>query len=301
VSHASEGVPVAAVEKRSERAVDAEVVELVEPLRLRAIIVDVDPLAAARAEVAIDVDELTREPEGLLTWHGGGLSWQQRAAKRILDVFIASLVLILSAPVLLTLAAIVRLTSPGPAFFRQERIGQFGQRFVVIKLRTMRSRPAGDSSITIAHDPRVTGVGGFLRATRLDELPQFWNVLRGEMSLVGPRPDVPGFADALRGSARRILLLRPGITGPATLYFRNEAEILAEHPDPDWLNEQVIYPYKVELNLSYLDAWTFAGDLSLLLVTALPGLNRWLKVVREEKREYARDEVSVPAAVLPQE
>lgn len=217
-----------------------------------------------------------------------GLSRPQRATKRTFDVIFAVAVLILSAPLLLLLALAVRLTSRGPAFFRQERVGRGGCAFKVIKLRTMHSRPAEDSTITLANDPRVTVVGGFLRATRLDELPQLWNVLKGEMSLVGPRPDVPGFADELRGSDRRLLTLRPGITGPATLYFRNEGVLLADHPDPVWYNDHVIYPQKVVLNLAYLDAWSFAGDLGFLLITALPGMNRWLKIMPEPEPEEQR-------------
>jgi lipopolysaccharide/colanic/teichoic acid biosynthesis glycosyltransferase len=252
--------------------------------------------------VVVDVDELTCEPESLAAWRGAGLSRWQRFSKRTLDVAVSLVILVLATPLLAVLTALVKLTSPGPTFFVQERIGQFGSRFKVVKLRTMRCRPVADSSITIAHDPRVTAVGTFLRATRLDELPQVWNVLKGEMSLVGPRPDVPGFADELRGSARRILLVRPGITGPATLYFRNEAELLAEHSDPEWLNDQVIYPHKVQLNLAYLDSWTFRGDVGFLLVTALPLLNRWLRVVPDVTREHGRDELlAVPgaAAVAP--
>jgi lipopolysaccharide/colanic/teichoic acid biosynthesis glycosyltransferase len=210
-----------------------------------------------------------------------GLSRRQQMLKRATDVVVASGILLLTLPLLLLLVIVVRLSSPGPAFFRQERIGRYGRRFLVIKLRTMRCRQEADSSITVARDPRVTRVGSLLRATRLDELPQLWNVLKGEMSLVGPRPDVPGFADELRGPDRRVLAIRPGITCPATLYFRHEAELLADHPDPAWLNEHVIYPQKVELNLAYLDGWSFSRDLGLLLITALPFLNRWLRLVRE--------------------
>jgi lipopolysaccharide/colanic/teichoic acid biosynthesis glycosyltransferase len=236
-------------------------------------------LGAPPTLVAIDNPLIRDERESALLAEGlaEGLSRRQRVAKRTLDVFIALVILVLAAPLLLILTVAVRLSSAGPAFFRQERVGQFGRTFMVIKLRTMRRRPSGDSSITIAHDPRVTPVGSFLRATRFDELPQLWNVLKGEMSLVGPRPDVPGFADELRGADRRILSLRPGITGTATIYFRNEAELLANQRDPARYNDQVIYPRKVQLNLGYLDGWSFRGDLALLVVTAVPSLNAWLR------------------------
>jgi lipopolysaccharide/colanic/teichoic acid biosynthesis glycosyltransferase len=236
-------------------------------------------LGASPTLVAIGTPLLANESTSAAL--GDGLSQRQRVLKRTFDVFVALVILILTAPLLLILTVAVRLSSAGPAFFRQERVGQFGRTFMVIKLRTMHSRPAGDSPITIADDPRVTPVGSFLRATRFDELPQLWNVLKGEMSLVGPRPDVPGFADELQGADRRILSLRPGITGTATIYFRNEAELLARQPDPARYNDQVIYPHKVQLNLGYLDAWSFRGDLALLAVTAVPSLNGWLRCAPE--------------------
>jgi lipopolysaccharide/colanic/teichoic acid biosynthesis glycosyltransferase len=127
----------------------------------------------------------------------------------------------------------------------------------------------------------VTQPGTFLRRHKLDELPQLWNVLKGDMSFVGPRPDVPGYADLLTGEERRILDVRPGITGPATLYFRGEEELLAAADDPVAENDLVLYPKKTQLNLEYLDTWSLRHDLGYILVTVVPSLDRWLRLVPE--------------------
>jgi lipopolysaccharide/colanic/teichoic acid biosynthesis glycosyltransferase len=133
-------------------------------------------------------------------------------------------------------------------------------------------------SITTSGDVRITPIGRFLRRFKLDEYPQLWNVLIGNMSFVGPRPDVPGYADRLSGDARRILQLRPGITGPATLYFRNEEELLSSVADPKKYNDEVIWPKKVEMNLQYLDTWGFWKDIGYIFVTVLPFTKRFIKI-----------------------
>jgi lipopolysaccharide/colanic/teichoic acid biosynthesis glycosyltransferase len=138
-------------------------------------------------------------------------------------------------------------------------------------------------TITSANDARITPAGALLRRLKLDELPQLWNVLVGKMSFVGPRPDVPGYADKLEGAARRILALRPGITGPASLYFRNEESLLAKVNDPKRHNDEVIWPKKIELNLDYADKWSFRKDLGYILVTIVPGLNKWRKPAGQEE------------------
>jgi len=164
-------------------------------------------------------------------------------------------------------ALIIKVSSPGPVFFVQTRVGRHGRRFRCVKLRTM--YPAGEAggSVTIAGDPRITAVGRFLRKHTLDELPQLWNVLLGHMSLVGPRPDVPGYADQLQGDARRLLELRPGITGPASIYFRDEDQLLASVGNPREYNDTVIWPKKVQLNLEYLDNWRLWRDIGYMLRT----------------------------------
>jgi lipopolysaccharide/colanic/teichoic acid biosynthesis glycosyltransferase len=134
----------------------------------------------------------------------------------------------------------------------------------------MRTRAEIKTVVTTASDPRITTIGRFLRATKLDELPQLWNVLTGDMSLVGPRPDVPGYADLLKGDDREILSLRPGITGPATLRFRDEERQLAAHPDPERYNREVLYPAKVSLNLEYLRNYSFLTDIRIIAATLVP-------------------------------
>ncbi len=164
-------------------------------------------------------------------------------------------------------------------FFRQKRVGRNGVLFYIIKFRTMRIGAEDGGSITAAGDSRITAMGRLLRRFKLDEFPQLWNVLIGRMSFVGPRPDVPGYADELHGSDRRILDMRPGITGPASLCFRNEEKILAAQADPRAYNDQVIWPKKVTINLAYMRNWSFWRDIGYILITIIPGLNKWLNLI----------------------
>lgn len=187
--------------------------------------------------------------------------------KRIFDLTIAILGLIILAVPMALIAILIGITSGSPILFTQERVGKGGQIFYVKKFRTMSVRSVEDSSITVAGDSRVTAIGSYLRRWKLDELPQLWNVLVGEMSLVGPRPDVPGYADKLQGDDRKLLLLRPGITGPATLAYRNEEEILAKVSDPVQYNNEIIYPDKVRINLEYMEKCSLMQDLKYILET----------------------------------
>lgn len=176
--------------------------------------------------------------------------------------------LLLLGWLLLVVAICIRVKMPGPVFFRQRRVGLGGRLFTMVKFRTMTLNHGG-SSVSVAGESRITPLGARLRRWKLDELPELWNVLVGDMSFVGPRPDVPGYADALTGEQRDILLLRPGITGPASLKFRNEEELLAQVPDPQRYNDEVIFPDKVRLNLLYLHDHTLLLDLKMILTTAL--------------------------------
>lgn len=176
--------------------------------------------------------------------------------------------LLLLGWLLLVVAICIRVKMPGPVFFRQRRVGLGGRLFTMVKFRTMTLNHGG-SSVSVAGESRITPLGARLRRWKLDELPELWNVLVGDMSFVGPRPDVPGYADALTGEQRDILLLRPGITGPASLKFRNEEELLAQVPDPQRYNDEVIFPDKVRLNLLYLHDHTLLLDLKMILATAL--------------------------------
>jgi lipopolysaccharide/colanic/teichoic acid biosynthesis glycosyltransferase len=188
--------------------------------------------------------------------------------KRLFDVVAAALALLALALPLLALAVAVRLGSRGPALFRQERVGRRGQTFRILKLRTMVDKVSGPL-VTAAGDARVTPLGRFLRRYKLDELPQLWNVLVGDMSFVGPRPEVPRFV-AVYGLADRALLeVRPGITDPASLHLRNEEELLGRFADRERAYLEVLLPLKLDLQRDYLARRSFAGDLALILRTLL--------------------------------
>lgn len=170
-------------------------------------------------------------------------------------------------PVLLVVAILIRIKMPGgPVLFTQKRVGRNGKLFTMYKFRSMTVAHSG-SSISVAGESRITPLGAKLRKYKLDELPELWNVLIGDMSFVGPRPDVPGYADNLKGQDRLILKLRPGITGPASLKYANEEEILAQVIDPIKYNDEVIFPDKVKINLDYYYNHTFVGDIKLIFQT----------------------------------
>lgn len=175
--------------------------------------------------------------------------------------------LIFLSPALLVVAILIRIKMPdGPVIFRQQRIGRHGKPFTMYKFRTMTAKHSG-SSVSVAGESRITPLGAVLRKYKLDELPELWNVLRGDMSFVGPRPDVPGYADKLQGEDRLILELRPGITGSASLKYADEEEILAQVDDPITYNDTVIFPDKVRINLDYYHNHTFWGDIRLIFQT----------------------------------
>lgn len=187
--------------------------------------------------------------------------------KWIFDRAVALSGLLAISPVILVIFITIKMADPSQsAFFKQLRIGQYGKPFYILKFRTMK-KDAGGNNITLAGDVRLTRIGRFLKKYKLDELPQLWNVLKGEMSFVGPRPDVPGYADKLEGEDRKILNLKPGITGPATLKYRNEMELLASQSDPLEYNDNVIWPDKVKINGKYADNHSFTGDLKIILQT----------------------------------
>ena len=170
-----------------------------------------------------------------------------KALKYIFDRVTALVGLLFLWPVLLIVAILIKIQMPGPVLFIQERVGKDGKLFRCHKFRSMIVEHTG-SSVSVAGESRITPLGAKLRKYKLDELPELWDVLIGNMSFVGPRPDVPGYADKLQGDDRIILSLRPGITGPATLKYRNEEEILATVDNPQHYNDTVIYPDKVRIN-----------------------------------------------------
>lgn len=189
--------------------------------------------------------------------------------KWIFDRVVSLLGLVCVSWLLLIVAVLIKIKMPGgPALFRQKRVGKEGKLFTMVKFRTMVVHHGG-SSVSVAGETRITPFGAKLRKYKLDELPELWNVLKGEMSLVGPRPDVPGYADALAGEDREVLKLRPGITGPASLKYRNEEEILARVDDPQRYNDEVIFPDKVRINRYYLHHYSFINDIRLIISTVL--------------------------------
>ena len=190
------------------------------------------------------------------------------AAKRALDVAASALGLLLLWPLIALCATIARRETGASGIYRQRRVGRHAREFDVLKIRTM--LPGSDvrgSTVTVANDDRITRSGRVFRRFKLDELPQLWNVIKGEMSFVGPRPDVPGYADRLTGAQRALLELRPGITGPATIKYRDEEYLLAGQVDPVTFNERVLYPDKVRLNLDYLHNYRFLDDVRYILMT----------------------------------
>jgi len=196
-----------------------------------------------------------------------GLSDYQRFLKRCFDLFLSVIgVLIVFLPVLV-MVLIATYSTGNFGLFRQERVGQYAKIFWMLKIRTMTGSQPDEDFITLAGDVRITKFGRLLRKYKMDELPQLWNVVRGEMSLVGPRPDVRGFADKLTGSERVLLSLKPGITGPASIFYKNEEELLAGQENPVNFNKNVIWPNKVKMNIQYLENWSLWKDISYILRT----------------------------------
>lgn len=212
--------------------------------------------------------------------------------KIVFDKAVSLVGLIVLSPLLLIVALLIKWKMPGPILFCQQRVGRYGRIFTVYKFRTMTvkaeasvaSRNSEATSIASQEQSRITPLGEKLRRYKLDELPELWNVLKGDMSFVGPRPDVPGYADQLQGEDREVLLLRPGITGPASLKYRNEEDILEAVDEAlqkgrsglpmgittvQEYNDNVIYPDKVRLNRYYLHHYSFIKDIKMIVCTVL--------------------------------
>lgn len=190
------------------------------------------------------------------------------AIKRGFDFLASAVALFLTFPVIVLAWIAASIDTRNNGFFVQQRIGRGGVPFWLVKIRTMRTIPEIGTTVTCSDDARITPLGRFLRRWKIDELPQFWNVMVGDMSLVGPRPDVPGYADRLEGVEREVILsVRPGITGPATLAYRNEEELLALQPDPQRYNDEVVFPDKVQINIRYLQSWRFSNDIRYIWKT----------------------------------
>lgn len=204
-------------------------------------------------------------------------------AKWIFDRTMALIGLLILWPILLVVAVLIRIKMPGgPVIFKQKRVGKYGKLFSCNKFRTMTVKHSG-STVSVAGDSRITPLGAKLRHYKLDELPGLWDVLVGNMSFVGPRPDVPGYADQLKGRDREVLNLRPGITGPATLKYRLEDEMISDYVAKkkaqgdnrptqviaEEYNDNVIYPDKVRINRYYLHHYSFIKDIQMIFCTVL--------------------------------
>ncbi len=198
------------------------------------------------------------------------LSCQQRLFKRSFDVVVAIIGLALTGWIIALAYLVASIDTRRNGFFLQDRIGRWGKPFRVVKIRTMRDSAIVATTVTRSGDPRITLTGRIFRKLKIDELPQLFNVLFGQMSFVGPRPDVPGYADRLVGDDRVVLVVRPGITGPATIEYRNEEAILAQQGDPERYNSEVIYPAKTRLNVEYVKNYSFAGDIRYIIRTIFP-------------------------------
>ena len=190
--------------------------------------------------------------------------------KRLFDLIVSFVGILALSPLLILIAIFIVYDSGFPFIFVQKRVGQFGKLFNIIKFRTMYTNYSNDpnqSSITIKNEKRITKAGKILRKWKFDELPTLINVLMGQMSLVGPRPDVPGYIDRLKNDDRRILLLKPGITGLATLKYADEEDILASVVNPKKYNDEIIYPDKVRINLDYMNNWSLLLDIKIIIKT----------------------------------
>jgi len=197
-------------------------------------------------------------------------TWTRSKGKRAFDFLASLLGLIILSPLFLLLAVIIKLEDGGPVFFRQERVGYRGRKFRIWKFRTMVVNAENlGGHLTVGRDPRITRVGHWLRKTKLDELPQLINVLLGEMSLVGPRPEVPKYVSLYTDDQRCVLELRPGITDPASIQFRDENELLAKVTDPERYYLEAVMPEKIQLNLEYAKRASFWTDMRVIYKTLI--------------------------------
>lgn len=190
------------------------------------------------------------------------------SVKYIFDRIFALLAIILFLPLFLIIAIVMMFRTGNPVIFTQKRTGKDGRLFTIFKFRTMYEN-INRNTVSTSKDSRITPEGAFLRKWKLDELPELFNILKGDMSFVGPRPDMASYAESLTEECRKILSLRPGITGPATLKYIDEEEILAHVPDPVKYNDEVIFPDKVKINLKYLERYSLLEDIKLIYYTII--------------------------------
>lgn len=201
------------------------------------------------------------------------LKYSYTMLKRLFDIFFSLIILNLTSPLLLLSAVVIKITSPGPIIYKQIRVGRQGKLFKIYKLRTMiKQADVNSNQLTLANDRRITPIGQLLRKFKLDEIPQLFNVLKGEMSVVGPRPDVPGYFDLQNSLHQKILTVKPGITSRASIKYSltnssNESKLLSKSCDPETLYRQQIFADKIRLNAEYVDRQSFLNDLKIIWQT----------------------------------
>lgn len=189
--------------------------------------------------------------------------------KRVFDIIVSFCGIIILFPLIIIVSILIKITSKGPVLFKQVRVTKNGKLFKIYKFRTMKENSEGNKQITVGKDNRITGIGHILRKTKLDELPQLFNVLKGEMSLVGPRPEVPKYVELYTDEQREILKVPAGITDYASIYFSNESELLGEVENPEEFYIKKIMPYKIELNKKYINEIGIMTDIKIIILTIL--------------------------------
>lgn len=189
--------------------------------------------------------------------------------KRVFDIVASFCGIVILFPLIIIVSILIKITSKGPVLFKQVRVTKNGKLFKIYKFRTMRENSEGNKQITVGKDNRITGIGHILRKTKLDELPQLFNVLKGEMSLVGPRPEVPKYVELYTDEQIEILKVPAGITDYASIYFSNESELLGEVENPEEFYIKKIMPYKIELNKKYINEIGIMTDIKIIILTIL--------------------------------
>jgi len=199
------------------------------------------------------------------------MTQKDRIIKTTFDFVLSLVGLIFTLPIILMAWTVASIETRSNGFFLQKRVGRKGEIFTLVKIKTMKPVSGIHTHVTQAGDPRITLSGNFLRKTKIDELPQLFNVFIGQMSFVGPRPDVEGYADQLQGEQRMILSIRPGITGPASIKYRDEETLLSQQENPEQYNQQVIWPDKVKINMQYVKNWSLLSDIRYIYQTIVGG------------------------------
>lgn len=197
------------------------------------------------------------------------MNTSQIVVKGVFDLLLVLLGLILVVPIITLAWIIASIETKSNGFYLQKRVGKNGRLFTLVKIKTMKPVLGVNTNVTQKNDVRITKSGAFFRKTKIDELPQLWNVLIGQMSFVGPRPDVPGYADRLVNDDRIVLSIRPGITGPSSLKYKNEEELLSKQSNPEKYNDEVIWPDKTKINIEYINNWSLMKDIHYIFLTVL--------------------------------